>query len=246
MQAKKEPVTLKAFFALAAHGGLFHAPFVASLFQLLPALERRGVGVAMTTVSFPDIEVARNYLATEFVDNKPDCTHMLIVDADMGFPPQLVFDMVALDADIAGVAAPRKQIDLGKVQGAYGDTTAAVRRGLSFVHGALDRSEERNGFVRTEACGTGVMLIKRRVFEDMAARLPEIVDTVRFKAMPFGDRFTRFLTPFTKVRLDDRELSTDYSFCHRWVAGCGGEVWINTRHAVTHTGSFDFTGALDG
>ncbi len=223
---------MKIFFALAALGGQFQAPFVTSLFQLLPVLERNKIGTAMSTISFPDIEVARNYLVTTFFDLKPDCTHMLIIDADMGFSPQLIGDMISLDVDVAGVAYPRKGIAKGG--------------GLSFIHGELDRSEERNGFVRTDACGTGVMLIKRETIARMVETLPEIVDETRFRASPFADRFERFLTPFTKIRLEDRELSTDYSFCRRWVEGCGGEVWINTKHKVAHTGPFDFTGALDG
>src|SRR5690606_14633887 len=115
----------------------FHTPFVGSMFQLLPALERNGIGIAMSTVSFPDIEVARNYLATLFVDHRPDCTHMLIVDADMGFPPQLIADMIGLDADVAGCAYARKGIDLAALRAAPAedDLAAAVRRSLSFIHG---------------------------------------------------------------------------------------------------------------
>jgi len=192
---------VKIFFALAALGGQYQAPFVTSMFHLLPALARNGIGTAMSTISFPDIEVARNYLVTTFFDLKPDCTHMLIVDADMGFPPQLIADMLDLDVPVCGVAYPRKGILPGG--------------GLSFIHGALDRSEERNGFVRTDACGTGVMMIKREAIARMIETLPEIVDKTRFKTSAFADRFERFLTPFTKVRLEDRELSTDYSFCRR-------------------------------
>jgi hypothetical protein len=70
----------------------------------------------------------------------------------------------------------------------------------------------------------------------MLQKCPGIVDDKRFKRMPFGVSFTKFITPFNKIELDDRELSEDFSFCHRWVQECGGTIWANTSYLVKHVG----------
>ena len=36
-------------------------------------------------------------------------------------------------------------------------------------------------------------------------------------------------------------LSEDYSFCHRW-RQCGGEVWANISHPITHVGLHRYAG----
>jgi hypothetical protein len=35
-------------------------------------------------------------------------------------------------------------------------------------------------------------------------------------------------------------LSEDVSFCSRWREGCGGEIWANINHKISHVGPFDF------
>jgi hypothetical protein len=37
-------------------------------------------------------------------------------------------------------------------------------------------------------------------------------------------------------------LSEDISFCRRWIEGCGGEIWVNVAHPVTHTGTYNYVG----
>jgi len=51
----------------------------------------------------------------------------------------------------------------------------------------------------------------------MIANLPELVHARRFKRMPFGDKFERFLTPFDTIKTDDFELSEALSLCRRWI-----------------------------
>jgi hypothetical protein len=67
-----------------------------------------------STISYVDANDARNYLLTLWY-NKTDASHLLFVDADMGFGPQLIFDMVALDKPITGVIYPKRQIDLQRL-----------------------------------------------------------------------------------------------------------------------------------
>ena len=36
-------------------------------------------------------------------------------------------------------------------------------------------------------------------------------------------------------------LSEDFTFCHRW-RKIGGKVWLDTRTALKHVGSYEFQG----
>jgi hypothetical protein len=35
-------------------------------------------------------------------------------------------------------------------------------------------------------------------------------------------------------------LSEDMSFCYRWIEQCGGEIWANVKHRISHVGPFDY------
>jgi hypothetical protein len=43
------------------------------------------------------------------------------------------------------------------------------------------------------------------------------------------------LNPGRSVR-----LSEDMSFCYRWIEQCGGEIWANVNHRISHVGPFDY------
>jgi hypothetical protein len=30
------------------------------------------------------------------------------------------------------------------------------------------------------------------------------------------------------------------SFCYRWINQCGGEIWANVNHRISHVGPFDY------
>ena len=98
-----------------------------------------------------------------------------------------------------------------------------------------------DGFARVHEAGAGIMLIQRAVFERMA-ELPGLL--VRSHETRFGARH-RILQCFR--RLDDENgvpIAEDMSFCRRWTEQCGGDVWINVAHEITHVGAFPFKGKL--
>ena len=47
---------------------------------------------------------------------------------------------------------------------------------------------------------------------------------------------------FSKVRVGDILLSEDFSFCHRWVNECAGEIWCKIDSYARHLGEFKFSG----
>jgi len=232
----------KIFIATPAYQGQFSAPYVRSFYLLLSEGQRWGARFAFSEINYSDIVVSRNFLISNFYYNKPDCDFLLFVDADMGFPPALILEMITLGEDLCGVLYQRRQLNLETLQqGGDLEHRQAVAKACSFIGSAGAPHPRNPGFRETKSCGTGIMLISRRCVSTMIECCPEIVDHKRFHHMPFASKFKQFLTPFNKIELEDRELSEDLSFCYRWTKQCGGRLYANIHHPIAHMSSMELT-----
>ena len=225
--------------ATPAYRAQYEASYVRSLFVLLGQAPARGVRFSFQDVDYADIVGARNVLISNFYYNKPHCSHLLFLDSDMGFEADLIYEMLALRQEVVGVVYQRRMVNLrGLHRHAQADYERALAQSCSFI-GKVIGPSPWPGFAEVEACGAGILLIARTALDRMVASCPEIVDTRRYKTMPWGRQFRdRFLTPFDKVRTATTELSEDYSFCQRWRAHCGGRIWANTSRKIGHVSSF--------
>ena len=203
--------------------------------------------LTFASIAYADIVESRNFLLTHWYD-KTDATHMLFIDADMGYDPKLVADMVGLRKPIVGVIAPRRQIDLNRLAdlAAKGEKAeSAIARAHDFLVRPVKRTGKPrivNGFVEVEGCGAGIMLIERGCVKTMLEKLPQLSDTKAKTTSPLARNLDRLIRAFEPVTVDDGRLSEDYSFCHRWRASCGGEVWANISHQIVHVGLHRYAG----
>jgi hypothetical protein len=232
-------------FAVPCYGGQMRANFVHSLYPLLGERLAGRCRFVFSEIDYADIVAARNYLISNFYFNKPDCTHLLMVDTDMGFGDDLVTAMLALDQPVVGAIYPRRGIDLRRLH-ALRDLPfeAAYARSLDFVGKVLQPPRQSGDFVRMESCGTGILLVSRACVTRMIECLPDIVDTKAFRTLPFTSGLDAFLTPFDRIRTADAEYAEDMSFCRRWTQDCGGEIWASFRHRISHAGAFTVTASL--
>jgi hypothetical protein len=229
----------KVDIATPSYGSQYAGVYVKTLYKMLSDPRLKHVQFAFSNIDYADIVVARNFLISNFYFNKPDCSHILFWDDDMGFEPPLFEAMLAIGKDVVGAVYPKRAIDLGRLHAQRDqEFTAAYAQACDFIGNfpAVRVKVSGQPFVNVEHCGTGVLLISRRCLDVMVSKLPEIVDTKRFKRLGFADRFKSFITPFNKVELEDRELSEDFSFCHRWVKQCQGEIFASVDHAIEHVG----------
>jgi hypothetical protein len=101
---------------------------------------------------------------------------------------------------------------------------------------------DADGFVEVLDAPTGFMLIERSVFERLAQALPELrytpdrMEDEAAAAWPHHRFFDVWAEPG-----NGRYLSEDFAFCRRWQS-IGGQVFVDTRSRLTHTGTRVYRG----
>ena len=231
----------RVYLATPAYGATFCGEYVRSLFMLMRSRPKVSTEFLFYYFDYADVVTARNYLVSDFFFNHPQCTHLLFIDDDMGYDASLIFEMLDLNEPVVGTIYPKRRVDLKKLH-ASGELPfeTALARASDFIGEERKPFERKGEFRSVNYCGTGIMLIARACIEEMIRKLPDLVDTKRFKLMPYAERFTRFLTPFDKLRTDAFELSEDFSFCRRWVVECGGKIWAHPGSNIRHVGQMTY------
>ena len=190
----------------------------------------KGIGCGFSTLSFPDIAELRAMALTIWYDTMPQIDYLLFIDADMGFPPEMVTDMMLHDEPIVGAIYRHRREPVTWVgSGGGGPTT-----------------ERRGNFIKVEGVGGGAKLIRRDVVTAMVEKFPELVDA-RLSLHPAKDTLqaagaTRLLRLFEKLDIPERGIvSEDLSFCIR-AAQCGFQTWAAIGYHVNHVGMYDYGG----
>lgn len=235
---------IKISVATPAFGEMFYTPYVQALLKLQRMAEQRKWSIRHMAISYAYVGEARNALLTHWYD-KSDSTHLLFIDADMGFEPQLIADMIAFDKPIVGVIYTKRQVDLQKLASlaAKGEKPAgAIAKAHEFIVRPLRGRPPRRikGFMEVAGCGTGIMLIKREAIAAMLKTLPGISDSKAKTSSPLAAGLDRLIRAFDNIDVDGVPLMDDFAFCHRWHVLCKGEIWARSDQSVTHIGLHKF------
>jgi hypothetical protein len=187
---------------------------------------------------------ARNTLASLVLDS--DHTHLLFVDSDIDFPSGLIRRMVNFDAPIASAVCPHRILDVPRFHAlsrSIPDANVAWARALHFVLELEEPHVERDGFYRAKRTGTGLMLIKREVFEKLRDTYPDLYRPAA--GTYYEHQGLRQVLQCFEPLYDDAgiAMSEDVSFCRRWQQ-TGGEIWAVYDDAVGHVGPFAFRAKL--
>ena len=232
--------------ATPCFGGQISVVFAASLFKLQNRLKAyRGLNLK---VLFKDgdalITRARASLAAQFLDD-PTATHLLFVDADIGFEPDQVLRLIECGAEVCAGVYPIKNIDWDRVKAAIGAGREGLSAALNYVFEVEDPGAviARAGFVKVRYAGTGFLMIRREALQRMCAAYPQL----RFRrdhstdaATPSDNRFALF---DCMIAEDGTYLSEDFAFCRRWTK-MGGEIWADLNSKLVHVGPAAFRGDL--
>jgi len=191
---------------------------------------------------------ARANLVALFLDD-PTATHLLFIDADIGFTPEQVFRLIECGADVVAGVYPIKRVNWDKARRAIEagrEEVAASALDYVLELADPDRVAVVNGFTRVRYAGTGFLMIRRHVLERMCAH-PDYAPLQFFREHSHdalsgsANRFALFEC------MIDREsgtyLSEDFAFCKRWT-DIGGEIWADLESRLDHVGPSVFHGAV--
>jgi hypothetical protein len=234
--------TPTVFIATPMYGGMAAGIYTVSMVQLSAIFLRNRVdSVYAVTSSESLVPNARNILTDQFLESQ--ATHLMWIDADIGFNALDIVSMLLADKDIVCGIYPRKEVDWARV-------AQAVRAGvppeelsnhaglfaIKLLEGSAgDFGADSDGLFEIEAGGTGFMLIKRGVFDTL-------FEVVREYA---PDR--RVIKEFYATTTDPesgRLISEDIHFC-MLARSHGYKIYAAPWVRLSHAGTYVFDRRFD-
>lgn len=244
----------KLYVGTPCYSCLMTNTFLISLMQLQAECSRRGIECFIDFIGNESlVQRARNVLTGRFL--KSQSTHLLFIDADIGFRPDTVFRLLDADKDIVTACYPKKSYDWSGIESKLANINKpedikepVSMMGLDFNINLVGTSAAvKDGFVRVLDSATGFMMIKRGVIERMVEKFKDTLTCVN--DLP-GNRedpgyckeyvalFDCMIDPQTR-----RYLSEDYSFVRR-AQELGVEIWADLASPLCHVGHYTFEGDL--
>jgi len=247
----------KLFLAVPMYGGVCSGMFARSIADLSAMCVNYGIALQMYFLFNESlIPRARNYCCDEFV--RSDATHMMFIDADIGFNPQDVIALLALQSDeseydVIGGPYPKKCIawekvkmavdkgfadeDPNKLDAFVGDYVFNPKGGQTTI--------PLNQPVEVLEIGTGFMMMRRKTFDVFREKFsqysykPDHVRTEHFDG-------SREIMMYFQAEIDPaskRYLSEDYWFCQK-LQEAGLKTWLCPWMKLQHVGTMVFGGSL--
>jgi len=160
----------------------------------------------------------RNSMVAEFL-SKDEYTHLLWIDADIGFSPEDILRLLESDLDVVAGVYPLKKINFPEKLPENMTEEEFKVLYTSYPFNPISRSFTipPSGFVEVLDAPTGLMMIKREVLTKMMKHYPEMKykpDTM-LGLEGLANQIDDFYYLFFDVMVDDagRYLSEDYGFC---------------------------------
>jgi hypothetical protein len=204
------------------HSGKVDLNYHISLIMACDYLNKHGIDYTLDYNIGMAVDWARSTMATGFLKDT-DCTHLLFIDDDMAFAPDLLFRLIMEQVDIVAVPYRRK----------IRDVKFNVRHGVR-----VRTMPARPYMVGVDSIATGMMLVRRNVFENLAKTTPE------FRYDETGKSGWLF---FRHQLVDDEMvggisyMGEDYWFCKK-AKEAGYEIWCYADEHIAHIGTYAFDG----
>lgn len=233
------------FLATPAFGGMVDVVYLESVLKLGQFCQQHNLPLNqcfLTTASI--ITEARNELAKQFLAT--DASHLLFIDADIGFNSSIVSKALQYDTDILCQPYPSKTINWPLLQetGLNKNLEQLRRAGLSYhIHLPEGQLTIKDGLTEVLHAPTGCMIIKRIVFERIMQQRPELY-------------YKRLVTVQNQQQAEDYwgffdlmsdqngfRLGEDYSFCER-ASQTGSTIMADINEDISHLGKMEFRGRL--
>ena len=210
-------------FLIPCYGGQISEVTFTSFVRFIARAPQWGLEWSLDTlVNESLIPRGRNALVARAMHN-PRATHLMFLDADIGFDPEYILMLLQADVEVIGGGYPKKSLP------------------IDYVINPITDGEADDAKAEVERIGTGFLLLKREVFSRMAEAMPELKYTDDCGLDP---SINQYLYAFFECGLFGEKvfMSEDWLFCNRW-RDLGGRIFISKRFALTHVGSYAFSEA---
>lgn len=248
---------IRLLVATPAYGGMVHADYMRGVLKLQRLCQEQGIAMALWLGKGESlVQRARNCYVHDFL--KGNYTHLLSVDADISFEPQVVMAMLATGHEMVCCAYPKKGLDWEAIERAARRWESdpwrfAARYAVNPMPEIADESgtgedgrpyftfNAENFCIPIRDAATGFLLTTREAILEMCYAMPEtlhISDTEQTKGEAM---FALFDCEIERGTM--RYLSEDYLFSRRWQR-MGKKVWmyIGPFCDLGHIGSYEFRG----
>lgn len=208
----------KLFIGIPTYDGKLSIKLAYTLAALMPLAMQHGMSVKLGHVSGCSIiTMARNMLVDQFLNS--ECTDLLFIDSDVIAQPGDILRLMAQsgDKDVTAGSYPRRSKDKMFFMDLYFNE---------------DNELEFDGaMMRIQRVGTGFMLIRRHVIEEVANQSEKYLGQ---------DGIGQVANVFEFSMLDGKFVGEDYTFCDK-ARSLGYKIWLDVEISLPHVGQEEFT-----
>ena len=241
---------LKVMIGTPCYGGQLTEAYLHGIMDLTRVAAQNNFQVNLNTIGNESlITRARNTIVSQFLDaDKEDdsLTHLMFIDADIGFRGEAVRRVLESGYDIACGIYPRKNIEWDKIPELIKTSDKNLeQRALGYNLNFADpnKIELTGGFTEVMDAATGFMCIKKEVFYQMKeaySNLKYTSDQIVNGKRYGSDNCYAFFDCIIDEK-SNRYLSEDYAFCRLWQK-IGGKIHADLQSPLTHYGTYPFAG----
>lgn len=216
IESNKPP---KISFAMLCGSGSVKHDTMNSLIMSMQHLARMGVEHDFITLQgVTGVDSARNIITEIFMQR--DYSHLMMIDDDMAWAADLPYRMMLENVDIIGVPYKRKNIKNCRWTVNHPVPDAEVMEGRPYL-------------LKVDSLGTGMMMVKRHVFDKLKPFTESAIMADERPAIPLYFRHT--------IGENGKLKSEDFSFCEN-ARKQGIGVWAWVDEEIAHIGNYAYTG----
>lgn len=210
-------MTKSVMIATPCYGGSVNIQYCLSFASTTEALHSHGIGVSHHIVTSGSLLVAeRNRIVQAFWES--DCTHLLCIDGDLGWPAQAVLAMMDADKEfVAGVYPAR------------GDQKCFLFRPVVNDDGTIVNDRH---LLKMQYIPAGFMLISRSAIQKMRDKYPELYYEPKDKRNNPEPGYCFFDTEVYEGEF----WGEDFVFCRR-AREAGVDIWVDPLIQFDHAGT---------
>ena len=249
MQPQEGLKRTKPLILTPCFGGATWSEYAISMVKLTAAITTTGMDARIRIWSAQSLVTqARNEAMVQFLSDD-SLTHLIWIDADVGFEPDAVFRLLLVDRDVVAGAYPQKRYwQVPPEVSAKLSPVERIAAQLRYpVNGAMPDGSmlplvvDDEGLLEVAEAPAGFMCVKRGVLEKMMTAYPDLKYVPDGPPDPVKEAHCyRFFDVMVEPETN-RYLSEDFAFCRRW-RDIGGRVFLDTTARLRHVGMHIFSG----